>query len=294
MIPFNADRISKSVSVDLLSKTTVMIIGNGGSSFGTEGGVRSGIGHLILVDDGTLEAVNLPRQNYSPHQIGMLKVEALKANLLSINPEIDCECYPSKFEELPGELQADLVKQADIILCLAGSHAAALAVNKLALEWQVPAIYGGFYPYSRGAEIVFSIPGFVTTPYCCAVAPRIKQNAQVDSVPNEANPANTAFHIYYLEGMIWMVAMAILHNNVSGYEFSGWFGQRWERNLIQFKVQPNYSSPLFEKTFGPIEDGAMPFQALWRKTTWRRQPLYEDCPICSTLDFPKTNSITQP
>ncbi len=288
MIPFDTSRIEKSVHVDLMGEKRVMVIGNGGASFGVEGGARTGICQWTFVDDDTVERPNYTRQNYYPHQQGQLKVEALKANLTAINPHIECECVPKKFEELSEEEQIRLIKQSDIVLCLAGSHKAAMAVNKLALEYQVPAIFAGFYPYSRGAEIVFFIPGFVTPPYCCAVAPRIKKNEAMSEVPNPANPANTAFHVYYLEGMIWMMAMAILHNDVPGYEFSGWFGKRWERNLIQFKVQNNYESSLFDQAFKTIDGGAMPFQALWRKTSWRRQPHYENCPICTTLEFPKS------
>lgn len=288
MIPFDTDRIEKSISVDLMAKTRVMIIGNGGASFGAEAGTRSGIYQWTFVDDDRTDKPNYTRQNYYPHQQGQLKVEALKTNLEAINPFVECECIAQKFEELPEEEQIRLVKQSDIVLCLAGSHKAAIAVNKLVLEYQVPAVFGGFYPYSRGAEIVFFIPNFVTPPYCCAVAPRIKKNEALTEIPHEANPANTAFHVYYLEGLLWMITMAILHNDVPGYEFSGWFGKRWERNLIQFKVQMNYDSPLFDQTYQDIEGGALPFQALWRKTTWRRQPHYENCPICTALEFPKS------
>lgn len=49
---------------------------------------RIGVGTLILVDFDVVEPSNLNRQQYFYHQIGMPKVEALKENLLKINPYV--------------------------------------------------------------------------------------------------------------------------------------------------------------------------------------------------------------
>lgn len=54
---------------------------------------RVGVGRLILADFDVVEPSNLNRQHYFIDQIGLLKVEALAANLARINPYISVESH---------------------------------------------------------------------------------------------------------------------------------------------------------------------------------------------------------
>jgi sulfur carrier protein ThiS adenylyltransferase len=72
--------------------------------------VRSGFKQLALVDFDYVEPSNLNRQFYFGDQIGMLKVEALRVNLLRINPNLDLTVKPQKItaanvEECLGDCQ---------------------------------------------------------------------------------------------------------------------------------------------------------------------------------------------
>jgi sulfur carrier protein ThiS adenylyltransferase len=51
--------------------------------------VRSGFKQLVLVDFDVVEPSNLNRQFYFWDQVGMVKVEALRVNLLRINPDLE-------------------------------------------------------------------------------------------------------------------------------------------------------------------------------------------------------------
>ncbi|WP_027338845.1 sulfur carrier protein ThiS adenylyltransferase ThiF [Halonatronum saccharophilum] len=51
--------------------------------------VRSGFKSFVIVDFDIIEASNLNRQFYFIDQVGKFKVEALKENLLRINPDLD-------------------------------------------------------------------------------------------------------------------------------------------------------------------------------------------------------------
>jgi sulfur carrier protein ThiS adenylyltransferase len=53
--------------------------------------VRVGIGRLVICDFDFVEESNLNRQFYFRDQIGLSKVEALKSNLLRINPALGIE-----------------------------------------------------------------------------------------------------------------------------------------------------------------------------------------------------------
>jgi sulfur carrier protein ThiS adenylyltransferase len=58
--------------------------------------VRTGIGHLVICDFDLVDQSNLNRQFYFNDQIGQAKVEALKANLLRINPLLKVEIHQTK------------------------------------------------------------------------------------------------------------------------------------------------------------------------------------------------------
>ena len=74
---------------------------------------RSGVGHLHLVDYDTVDLSNLNRQEYRTAHLGRPKTEALKEQLLEINPylEITCDCVKITEEN------AATVFQEDDIIC---------------------------------------------------------------------------------------------------------------------------------------------------------------------------------
>ncbi|MFA5814008.1 MAG: sulfur carrier protein ThiS adenylyltransferase ThiF [Bacteroidales bacterium] len=65
--------------------------------------VRVGIGRLVICDFDRVEESNLNRQFYFRDQIGQSKVEALKTNLLRINPLLILEIHQVilNFENIP-------------------------------------------------------------------------------------------------------------------------------------------------------------------------------------------------
>ncbi|MBU0573418.1 MAG: sulfur carrier protein ThiS adenylyltransferase ThiF [Candidatus Margulisiibacteriota bacterium] len=61
--------------------------------------VRMGAENLTLVDLDKIEASNLNRQHYFADQIGMEKTQALRTNLLRINPEVKLTCHQLRLDE---------------------------------------------------------------------------------------------------------------------------------------------------------------------------------------------------
>ena len=76
-----------------LSCTRVIIFGVGGvGSWCAEGLVRSGVTHLTIVDSDRICITNVNRQLMATTKtVGQVKVEALKAHLLEINPKAEIE-----------------------------------------------------------------------------------------------------------------------------------------------------------------------------------------------------------
>jgi sulfur carrier protein ThiS adenylyltransferase len=83
-----------------LKKFRVGIAGAGG--LGSNCAValaRTGIGTLVIADFDKVEPSNLTRQYYFLNQIGMMKAEALKENILRIRPEIQVVIHKIKLNK---------------------------------------------------------------------------------------------------------------------------------------------------------------------------------------------------
>lgn len=61
--------------------------------------VRAGVNNLTIADFDTVDATNLDRQFYFLDQVGRNKVDALRVNLLRINPALELKMVNKKIEE---------------------------------------------------------------------------------------------------------------------------------------------------------------------------------------------------
>lgn len=99
--------------VEKLSESRVAVAGLGGLGSNTAVFLaRAGIGHLHLIDFDKVDITNLNRQHYFISHLGRYKTEALKEQLLQINPWLDIE---TSCEEVREENVQRLFQNADII-----------------------------------------------------------------------------------------------------------------------------------------------------------------------------------
>jgi sulfur carrier protein ThiS adenylyltransferase len=99
---------------DILKEKTVGVAGAGGlGSNCAVSLVRVGLGNLIIADFDIVSDTNLNRQYYFKDQIGHKKVEALRDNLLRINPRLNITVIDNILtaENIPG-----IFKKCDIII----------------------------------------------------------------------------------------------------------------------------------------------------------------------------------
>jgi len=99
-----------------LGAARVAIFGLGGvGSFACEALARAGVGHLRLVDYGTVDASNINRQLYALHStLGAAKVELAAARVRDINP--DCQVDPRRSFLDPATVDALLEPPLDLVL----------------------------------------------------------------------------------------------------------------------------------------------------------------------------------
>jgi molybdopterin/thiamine biosynthesis adenylyltransferase len=276
-------RIEKAVDLNLLAKTHVVAVGAGGAFSLYDAIARTGIGKLTVVDFDEVEESNIVRQGYLTGDIGKKKVDALGEHLKKVNSGmlyqgITKNILVKKDHELHNVFQG-----AAIFLFLTDSFEAQSFGNRLSLIYQVPAIWAGYYERSHCAEIVFTIPGVTPSCFRCAVSPRYEAQRNSKEEIKASSNSNTIFHSMLLDSYIGMLLLAILHNKTNGYEYSGWFGNYWDRNLIQLKVNPQYGNDpesLFSRTFAQTSGRAFNFNSVWQKIEPEIPPKYKSCPDC--------------
>lgn len=133
------ERVPKEVQKKL-AKSRIGIAGLGGLGSNIACMLaRTGVPEILLIDFDRVEASNLNRQQYTLDQIGMLKTEALKENLLKINPWLTIQTVNQKITE---ENSGGLFKDCDIV-CEAFDRAEAKA-----------ALINGIFMETSGIKIV--------------------------------------------------------------------------------------------------------------------------------------------
>ena len=124
----NGEAVSRSTALlgdeamKRLAAARVLVVGVGGvGSWCAEALVRTGVGHLTIMDDDVVAASNMNRQcPATVAALGRLKVEAMKERLLAIDPSVDIDGRAERFtgeEEIGG---FDVVVDAiDSVACKA-------------------------------------------------------------------------------------------------------------------------------------------------------------------------------
>ncbi len=126
--------------VESLREKTVLVFGVGGvGSHCIEALARSGVGHLILVDNDTVSLTNINRQSIAYHStIGRYKTEVMKERISDICPQTEVTVYETfVLEENAAEL---LEGEIDYIVDAIDTVTAKLAIAKIADERKIPLI----------------------------------------------------------------------------------------------------------------------------------------------------------
>lgn len=99
------ERLFGEALMEKFHNTRVIIFGVGGvGSWCAEGLIRSGIGHLTIIDPDRVCVTNINRQLMATVKTaGQVKVEALKERLLEINPHAEINAIRSYFSDETAE-----------------------------------------------------------------------------------------------------------------------------------------------------------------------------------------------
>lgn len=296
----NYTRITNAVSLSLLEKSHIVIVGAGGSYPFIENLARTGVKKLTVLDIDKVDDTNIVRQGYQQNDIGNYKVDALKKHIEGINPTTEFVGITKNFLEMSDKELDAIFKDADLLLFLTDSFEAQSFGNILALRYLKPAIFAGWYAKSRTGEVFFQIPHYTPACFRCAVSARYqayqKQDIQITS------DCNTIFHGAILDGYIGLLSLAILHRDLDGQKESSTFFKsllnkngilNW--NFFHLKVHPLGGNPLFDSIYNPLEKHAQNFVSCWQQVEPELTPNYSyDCPDCKGILNYLVQQITNP
>lgn len=158
------DRYTRQVSLigkegqEKLRKSCVMLIGAGGlGNIAAKFLVSSGIGKLIIIDHDIVEESNLNRQVlFNKKSIKRPKAQALKETLNKINPEVKIEAIIKKvdFNTEIKIMEVAIANKVNVIIDCTDNMEAAYLVETVALNLQVPLVFGKTSKYSGIVTII--------------------------------------------------------------------------------------------------------------------------------------------
>lgn len=294
-------RITGSVDVSIMQSSHIVIVGAGGSYSLATSLARTGIRKLTVLDFDKVEETNIVRQGYKQSDIGTFKVDALGVEVQSINSEVQYTGITKNFLEMNDEELDAIFKEADLLLFLTDSFKAQSFGNIIALKYNKPAIWSGWYEGSRTAELFFQVPDYTTACFRCACSSRYIANEK-EEVKASSN-SNTIFHSELLDSFIGMISLAILHRSrvkngfVSmidlGLRKCNEFEKFWRAmldendqvsyNFFQFKAHPFGGNQLFEEAYKSSGSHSENFVSYWQKADaeLKTNGYHYDCPDCN-------------
>jgi len=148
-----------------LLASDVLVVGAGGLGCpATLYLASSGVGHLTLIDDDTVDATNLQRQiGHNTGRIGQLKVESLKQSVNELNPDLQVHAIAAC--AAPALLDR-LVPTADLVLDCTDNFATRHAINAACVRHRKPLVSGAALRFD-GQVTVFDLRDPASPCYAC-------------------------------------------------------------------------------------------------------------------------------
>jgi len=173
------ERLIGAKNLQRLAASKVGIIGLGsGGSFVAQCLAMSGVGKFTLVDDDTVEEVNIPRHVADRRDLGRPKAEAMADLIRLRNPEAQAEARVGRIEA-----HIDALDDLDIVVVAVDVEQVKYIINEACLKRQLPAVYAGVYERGEGGDVVVIYP--TAGPCYACWAAKLREGI----VPDEADEA---------------------------------------------------------------------------------------------------------
>lgn len=300
-------RISGNVDFGLLFKTTLIIVGTGGSSAMIEAFSRMGIKSLILFDHDHVEEKNLTCQNFKHSDTGRLKTHALKDRLYDCEfekgnaeiPSLKVDCYNNFLEvsdsELDGIILAEKRRgQKPVLIMATDYHPAQARGNRVSLKHQIMAFWIGIYKGGMAGEVIFFIPEEKNLAcYRCIAAGRYKYfNKHHLTKHLKGNfssfgvSAGLPFALSFVDSILGHLIIGAIHKDIERNSHGKLFKRliAENRSLIQTQLSPEYRLKGDVDIFQQFNSPEILPDIITFNTLFQREQKVENCPDCFNPD----------
>lgn len=153
--PELAIRRTSLLETKLLNDKTAICIGLGtGGAYAAIELAKCGVGRFILVDPDRLSVGNVVRHPGGVSQVGRFKVNVVRDLIHEKNPDAHVSTHSVEVTHESREKIKVLIAQANVVICGTDNRPSKLLVNRLSIETNVPAIYGGAFRRAYGGQVL--------------------------------------------------------------------------------------------------------------------------------------------
>lgn len=284
-------RVQQAYDLDVMASSHVIAVGVGGAVSFIEDLARTGLGHFTLLDGDVVSVTNIGTQGVRRSDVGRTKVACAAERIKDINPGAEVRSIDKMLDDISDDEMAEIIRRRDVpsrtVVCaFTDSFFAQARVNRIALQFGIPALAAQLYREGRAGEIVFTHPD--TTPACarCILSARYRHFLREKSenpVTSDGTPIWSTARVNALKGPI---LLALLHHGSSHPRWGSLLARIGTRNLVQVRMDPDVSETLglkgFDKAFERADRDRLFFdEALWQAQTPESVATCEHaCPDC--------------
>jgi molybdopterin/thiamine biosynthesis adenylyltransferase len=146
------DRVEKLLGKDNLtrlggSKVAVIGLGSGGG-FVAQTLAMCGVGHFVLIDDDTVDSVNVVRHVADKRYLGQTKVDAVADLIRQRNDKAQIQTIVGRVEQHTAALEG-----VDMVVVGVDGENAKYIINEVCLKHNLKAVYAGVYERGEGGDV---------------------------------------------------------------------------------------------------------------------------------------------
>ena len=143
------------LETSVLEDTSVLCVGLGtGGAHAAIELAKCGVGRFVLVDPDRLTVGNVVRHLGGVSHAGRLKVNVVRDFLLEKNPSAQVSVHPVSLAAETLDLFAQLVADAQVVICGTDNRPSKLLLNRLCLDAGIVAVYGGAFRRAYGGQVL--------------------------------------------------------------------------------------------------------------------------------------------
>ncbi|VGO15048.1 Molybdopterin-synthase adenylyltransferase [Pontiella desulfatans] len=282
------DRVKDAYDLSRMYNTRIIAAGAGGAAEWLEQLARAGISQFVLIDPDFVSETNLATQQVYRKDIGRPKVDCIAERIRDINPQAYVIPLQKKLEDLEADQIEKLIAgNSQTILCgLTDNFFAQARINEIALNYGIPSLCAQVYKEGRGAEITFTYPGVTPACHRCILSSRYRYFLEEHNENDVTSHGTPIFATAQLNAVKGFLALAMIHHGSDHPRWGNTLKQIGNRNLIQLRLDPDFSDTMGLKVFDRVFEGADKTRLFFGEPVWLPQQQecletgYPSCPDC--------------